>query len=75
MMKQLFIVLALVVTLASPLTVRAEMPQTDVDLLSQMETHTPAQKLQALDAYYALHVSELDVQMKIEIRTGAFFVV
>ncbi len=72
-MKPFLIVLGLVMTLVSPWTARAEMPQTDVDLLAQLDTHTTPQKLLALDRYYALHVSELDVQMKIEIRTGAFF--
>lgn len=72
-MKQVLIFLGLVMTLAAPWTARAEMPQTDVDLLAQLDTHTTPQKLQALEGYYALHVSELDVQMKIELRTGAFF--
>ena len=72
-MKQVLIVLGLVMTLAAPWTARAEMPQTDVDLLAQLDTHTTPLKLKALEGYYALHVSELDVQMKIELRTGAFF--
>lgn len=71
-MKTFLFVLGLLMALASPWAARAEMPQTDVDLLAQLDTHTAAQKLQALDAYYALHVSELDVQIKVEIRAGAF---
>lgn len=76
-MKQLLIAVSLAMMLAAPLVTvkaaRADMPQTDVDMLAQLDAQTAPQKLKALEQYYALHVSELDVQMKIEVRTGAFF--
>ena len=72
-MKQVLIALGLAFVLAAPLSARAEMPQTDVEFLAQIDTLTTPQKLQALQVYYDLHVSELDVQMKIELRTGSFF--
>lgn len=73
MMKLSLIALTLVMMLAAPQVAHAAMPQTDVDMLAQLDAQTAPQKLKALEQYYALHVSELDVQMKIEVRTGAFF--
>ncbi|MCK5165780.1 MAG: hypothetical protein KAQ66_00630, partial [Rhodospirillaceae bacterium] len=49
----------------------AEMPQTDVDFINQMGG-SDTEKLSALEIYYDLHVSELEVQMVIEQNTGAF---
>ena len=49
----------------------AEMPQTDVDFINQMGG-SDTEKLSALEIYYNLHVSELEVQMVIEQNTGAF---
>lgn len=51
----------------------AEMPQTDVDLVKQMEGADSSKILQALSIYYDLHVSELTVQNMNEQRTGAMF--
>lgn len=71
--KQTLTVVCLSLALATPLAARAEMPQTDVALLAQMDGQSVDKQLSALELYYDLHVSELDVQMKIEVRTGAFF--
>ncbi len=49
----------------------AEMPQTDVDFVNQMGG-SDAEKLGALEIYYNLHVSELEVQIITEQNTGAF---
>jgi len=54
---------------------RAEMPQTDVALVQQMGDASNDRKIQALDLYYALHVSELIVQNMNERRTGSMFAV
>ncbi len=52
---------------------RADMPQTDVDLVKQM-TGQPADKIvEALDIYYRLHVSELMVQNIAEDNVANFF--
>ena len=48
-----------------------EMPQTDVDFINQI-SGTDAEKINALEIYYDLHVSELEVQMITEQNTGAF---
>jgi len=48
-----------------------EMPQTDVDFVNQMEG-SDADKIIALEEYYNLHVSELEVQLITEQNTGAF---
>lgn len=53
----------------------AEMAQTDVDLVQQMADASNDKKLQALELYYDLHVSELIVQTMNERRTGAMFAV
>jgi len=71
--KQTLTALCVSLALATPLAARADMPQTDVALLAQMDGQSVPKQLLALEHYYALHVSELDVQMKIEVRTGAFF--
>jgi len=49
----------------------AEMPQTDVDFINQMGGND-ADKIAALEEYYNLHVSELEVQLITEQNTGAF---
>ncbi|MCK4939909.1 MAG: hypothetical protein KAR80_06395 [Rhodospirillaceae bacterium] len=49
----------------------AEMPETDVDFINQM-SGPDAEKINALELYYNLHVSELEVQMITEQNTGAF---
>ncbi|MDH5189014.1 MAG: hypothetical protein OEW37_08670 [Rhodospirillaceae bacterium] len=49
----------------------AEMPQTDVDFINQMAGND-ADKIIALEEYYKLHVSELEVQLITEQNTGAF---
>ncbi|MBL4613597.1 MAG: hypothetical protein JKY27_01810 [Magnetovibrio sp.] len=54
---------------------RAEMPQTDVDLISQMTGADNDKVLQALGMFYDLHASELAVQYADEQLTGAFFAV
>jgi hypothetical protein len=51
----------------------AQMPQSDVALVSQMKDAPATQKLEALALYYDLHVSELLVQNMNEQRTGAMF--
>lgn len=51
----------------------AQMPQTDVDLIAQMEDASTDDVLEALAVFYDLHVSDLDVQLKHEENTGAFF--
>ena len=54
---------------------RAEMPQTDADLVKQMDGQASDKVLEALGHYYDLHVSELTVQNMNEQRTGAMFAV
>jgi len=49
----------------------AEMPQTDVDFINQMGGNDE-DKIAALEKYYNLHVSELEVQLITEQNTGAF---
>jgi len=53
----------------------ADMAQTDVALVQQMAEASNEKKLQALEIYYDLHVSELVVQNMNERRTGAMFAV
>lgn len=53
----------------------ADMAQTDVALVQQMGEASNEKKLQALEIYYNLHVSELVVQNMNERRTGAMFAV
>jgi len=53
----------------------ADMAQTDVALVQQMGEASNEKKLQALEVYYDLHVSELVVQNMNERRTGAMFAV
>jgi len=53
----------------------AEMPQTDVELVTQMGKVENDKIIQALAVYYDLHVSELHVQYMDERRTGAGFAV
>lgn len=62
-------------SLWAPHEARAEMPQTDVDLIAQMDGPSSDEILEALAVFYALHVSDLDVQLKHEENTGAFFAV
>jgi len=64
---------ALVCTLA--FQAHAEMAQTDVALMQQMDAASNDKKLQALEVYYDLHVSDLVVQNMNERRTGAMFAV
>lgn len=52
---------------------RADMPQTDADLVAQMDGATADKVIAALEVYYDLHVSELVVQNMNEQRTGAMF--
>lgn len=49
----------------------AQMPQTDVDFVNQMNG-SDDEKITALGEYYNLHVSELEVQLITEQNTGAF---
>ncbi|HEY9080733.1 hypothetical protein [Magnetovibrio sp.] len=53
----------------------ADMAQTDVALVQQMAEASTDKQLEALEIYYALHVSELAVQNMNERRTGAMFAV
>ena len=62
---------SITVTFASPAW--AEMPQTDVALVEQLSAKSPEDVLKALEVYYTLHVSEIDVQLTTEQNTGAFF--
>ena len=52
---------------------QAETPQTDAAFVEMMKD-VPAEKvMEALELYYQLHVSELNLQYMNEQRTGAFF--
>lgn len=74
MMKR-FVFAALAVFALSFGEVRAEMPQTDVELISQMNGADSDKVLLALEVFYELHASELVVQYADEEMTGAFFAV
>ena len=63
------------VTAAVAFDAHADMAQTDVALVQQMGEASNDKKLQALELYYDLHVSELTVQTMNERRTGAMFAV
>lgn len=73
MIKGALVALGVVVALASPAL--AQMPQTDTSLVKLLSGQSQDKVLTALEVYYDLHVSELDVQVHNELRTGAFFAV
>ena len=65
--------LSLALITGAPLAANAQMPQTDAELIAQMTDASNDDILEALALFYDLHVSELDVQLKHEENTGAFF--
>ncbi|MEG3617467.1 hypothetical protein V5T82_03270 [Magnetovibrio sp. PR-2] len=73
MMKSIKLALIGIALTFSSLPAHAETPQTDAAFVEMMKD-APAEKvLEALDLYYQLHVSELNLQYMNERRTGAFF--
>lgn len=67
--------LAVAFVFASAMVVQpawAQMPQTDVQLVEAVQGQGSDKALSALEAYYDLHVSEVDVQLTREHNTGAF---
>lgn len=73
MLKTIKLALIAAVFALGALPAHAETPQTDAAFVEMMKD-APAEKvLEALDLYYRLHVSELNLQYMNEQRTGAFF--
>jgi len=72
MMKRIFFA-ALTACVLMVTDARAEMPQTDVQLIQQMGQADGEKILQTLSVFYDLHASELEVQYANEQLTGSFF--
>ena len=67
--------LAMALLVGAPQTSWAQMPQTDVQLIAEMDGASTDDVLEALEIFYDFHVNELDVQLKHEENTGAFFAI
>lgn len=71
-MNRIFAAAIVSVGLVSASPAWAETPQTDTALIEQLVSQPADAVLTALERYYDLHVSELEVQLMRELNTGAF---